>query len=136
MKNAEVPASNSLVFQTLKTVAISMIFTAIAMLILAIFVTYGTMSEKTVSVCVTAATFICVFASGFAASSAMGKNGWLSGLVAGVIYVIVMLILGWITLGDSSLSNETTKMFIISIVSGVIGGITGINFKRKRKVRR
>jgi len=136
MKNAEIPVRGSMMLQTLKTVAVSMIFTAIALLILALFVTYGNMSEKAVSICVAAATFICVFASGFAASSAAGKNGWLSGLVAGIIYVIVMLVVGWITLGNSSVSNETVKMFIISIVSGIIGGIMGINFKRKRKLRR
>lgn len=136
MKSSEIPVQGSLVLQTFKMVAVAMIFTLIALLILALFVTYGNMSDKAVLICVEAATFICVFLAGFAVSGAVGKNGWLSGLVAGVVYVIVILIVGWISLGDSSITNETSKMFIISIVSGIIGGITGVNFKNKRRLRR
>lgn len=133
MKNQETPVGGSLMLVAFKKVLVSMFFTAIALFILALFATYSNMSEKIVSACVAAATFICVFASGFTASGATGKNGWLTGLIAGIIYVIIMLIIGWITLGDSSVSNETLKMFGISILSGTVGGIAGVNFKRKKR---
>jgi putative membrane protein (TIGR04086 family) len=119
----------SSVIATFKTVIISMLITAVALIILAALVAYGPVSEKTAGICVTVAMIISVFASGFITSKKGKRRGYLSGASAGIIYVLIMLVVGFLAFGSVSLGTETIKTFVIAVVSGAAGGVFGVNFK-------
>ena len=116
-----------------RTTVKAMVFTAAALLLLTLFAAYGDIPDNTLSACVKAAAFISVFCAGLMVAGKRRKAGWLSGLVTGVIYVLVMIFAGFIIFGDFSLSADSVKMFFASIIGSVLGGIIGVNIKRKQK---
>ncbi|MBQ6907988.1 MAG: TIGR04086 family membrane protein [Clostridia bacterium] len=128
-----VESGGSIIVIALKTVIKAIAITAIALLALALFVTYGNVSEAAQSGCIIAATVLSVFLAGLSAARRRAGAGWLSGLIAGVIYVIIMLVAGFLVFGDFSVGADTLKMFALSIISGIAGGILGVNIKAKRK---
>lgn len=130
---AENISSPNILFVALKTVIKAVVITVAALLILTLFVTYGDMSDAAVSGCITAATVISVFASGFFVSRSRPRSGWLSGLIAAAVYVLFILIIGFFVFDGISVGADTLKMLLVSAVSGVAGGIFGVNFKKKRK---
>ena len=128
-----VETGGGIVVIALKTVFKAVVITALALLVLAVFVTYGNVSDAAQSGCISAATVISVMLAGFATARKKAGAGWLSGLLAGAIYVIVMLLVGALVFGGFSVGADTVRMFALSVVSGVVGGILGVNFKGKRK---
>ena len=78
------------------------------------------------------AAFVSVFSAGFMTARKRKCAGFLSGLVAGIIYVLFALILGSVITGSFSVSAETVKMLIVSVLGSVIGGIFGVNIKKRK----
>ena len=133
MKKVETIHRNGVFLIALFSVIKAMAFTAAALLLLTYFMAYKGMSDTAAGACIKAATFLCVFAAGLFTSRKMGRSGWLAGLISGVIYVLAMLLLGFFISGGFRLGANTFKMLIISVSAGVLGGITGVNLKRKKK---
>ena len=128
-----VETSGGIIVIALKTVIKAIVITALALAVLALFVAYGNVSEAAQSGCISAATVLSVLLAGFSAARKRAGAGWLSGLIAGIIYVVIMLLAGILIFGSFSVGADTLRMFALSIVSGVAGGILGVNFKGKRK---
>lgn len=134
MKNQAIISGEGNIFTTAFGMVIkAMLITAAALLLLTLFMAYGNISDSVAEACVDAAAFISVFSAGFMCGRRRNRAGWLSGLVAGGIYVLLMLIFGFIILGDFAVSGETLKMLLLSMVGSVAGGIFGVNFRKKRK---
>ena len=133
MKKVENIGNRGVVMTALLSVIKAMVLTAAALLLLTVFIAYKGMPESAASVCIKAATFLCVFAAGLFTSRKMRHSGWLSGLISGVIYVLAMLIISFFILGRFQPGANTVRMLIISVLAGILGGITGVNLKRKKK---
>lgn len=133
MNRAQTSYRGGVIGAALKTVLLAMVFTAVAILVLALFVTYGNVSGAATDGCITAATILSVLLAGFFTARKKAGAGWLSGLVAGLCYVTVMLIAGFLAFGGAQFGADTVKMLIIAVLSGMVGGIAGINFKKRRK---
>ncbi len=133
MKNVQSIDNHGTLFTAFVTVLKAMLFTSAALLLLTAFIAYRGMPEGAVTPCVKAATFLCVFFAGLFTSRKIGHSGWLAGLISGSVYFAVMLILSFVLLGKAEIGADTVKMLIISVIAGVLGGITGVNLKRKKK---
>ena len=72
-------------------VLIAIFFTIIALLLLTCFVAYGNIPDAAVSLCVKAATVISMFSAGFMTARKRRKSGIVSGVIAGSIYVLIMI---------------------------------------------
>ena len=72
------------------------------------------------------------FASGFTASKINGKNGFMIGLFSGAVLYVLFLLVSLIVSGGA-ISLVSFFRLIIMLVCSAIGGIVGINFKRKKK---
>lgn len=69
----------------------------------------------------------CIF--GFKSGKQSEKKGFLSGLITGAVNILALLFLSMIF--KCLPSSKTLLYFLILIISSVLGGILGINFKRK-----
>lgn len=71
------------------------------------------------------------FAGGVTAARLAGKNGWLMGLLCGGLLFFVLLLAGGFAPLRSIETHPLIKMAIM-LFSAAVGGIVGINLKRKR----
>ena len=133
MNKVEVFVEENLFVSALKTVVLAIVFTIIALLLLTAYIAYGDISEESAVLCVKTATFVSMFSAGFMTARKRRKTGLLSGLVSGGIYVLIMLMAGLLVVDGFSVNGETLLMYLISVLSSSIGGIFGVNFKKKNK---
>ncbi len=74
-----VESGGSVFNAALVTVVKAVVLTAFALLVLALFVTYGNVPEQAQNGCITAATVLSVFLAGFWTAHKRKGAGWLSG---------------------------------------------------------
>lgn len=120
-------------YANIRRILISVLAAVAVMLVLAVlfalamsFVTVPAMALNAVSIVLLALTG---FISGYFASKAIRKNGLQIGLICGGILSFLLFVL------STSLSNDfgwlcLSKMLVL-IVAGAIGGVLGVNGKRK-----
>jgi putative membrane protein (TIGR04086 family) len=59
------------------------------------------------------------------------SNGWLSGIITGLLYVGIVYLIGYLIFERFSINTLNALPFIIAIIIGALGGVIGINMKRK-----
>ncbi len=71
------------------------------------------------------------FVAGFCASKISKQRGLLTGLICGAVISLIILLAGLAVLKDSIGGLALTK-FAASIAASAIGGVVGVNTKRRR----
>jgi len=104
--------------------------TAIAFLAFAMLVTYTDMSERSLPTVVAVTTFLSVMVAGFDAAKGAHHKGWLWGMGAGFIYVLIMAIIMVVMLPTFAVDGRTFTVIVLGIAGGGLGGMLGINLKR------
>ncbi len=61
---------------------------------------------------------------------AIKKSGMLYGGIVGMIYISLLYTLSSIVNGNFSLTSDSIILIFVSIISGGLGGIIGVNLKR------
>ncbi len=85
-------------------------------------------SYEAIAAATYAITVVClIFASGLNASRA-GSKGWLNGLVAGAIFLVLLFLFSSFVSGGFDFNIFLLKLPIFLLIS-LISGIIGINFK-------
>ena len=110
--------------------------TAIIFLAYAMLITYTDMSEKNIPIVVAVTTLIAVVTAGYDAARGAGKGGWLWGMGAGTIYIVILAAIMMAVLKDYSIDSRTVLLIALAIAGGGLGGIVGINVKTKKAVSR
>lgn len=72
------------------------------------------------------------FAAAFYAARKIGSRGYLTGLICGIATFLIVMLLS-LMISKDSIGYNTLFHFIIIVISSLIGGILGINFRRDRK---
>lgn len=111
----------------------SIIFTAIFLFIFAFLLTIYDASDSVIIIMSMIAWCIGAFTGGFAAAKAYGKNGLIMGFCSGIIMFLLLTLIAMIV-NSSGLTIQSFIKLILSVVSACIGGVMGINLKRKRKL--
>ncbi len=123
----------SIFLQTIKSVIVSMFFTAMALLLLALLVTYGPVSESVINICVKAATIISVFFAAMMGAGKIKSKGWLVGLLTAITYIFLMFCIAELAFENTFFGGNNFKNIFACILAGMFGGILGVNLKRKNK---
>lgn len=118
---------------SLKNVIVSFLMTAILLFISAIVVTYLSASETVIDGLVLVITAFCVLWGGFRSSRHLGRQGLLSGAVSGLIYMTLLYFVGSLIFGELTFAPRIGLSMLIGVGCGAIGGIVGVNTKRRRR---
>lgn len=121
----------SSIIALISSVAIGYAVTAIVFIGYAILLTYSDMTDKHTEFVVTITTLISVIVVGFDMGKAAKYKGWLWGVIAGLIYAIIMVLIGFFVSENYLIDGKTYATLAISLAGGGLGGILGINFKEK-----
>ena len=101
------------------------------MLVFSVISVVGDLGEAFATPFASISAAVGCFVSAFFASRRLGVGGLLNGLICGgVMFVITLLISLW--LDEGGLTVNTLFNFIIMFLSGIIGGIWGVNQKQKK----
>ena len=118
------------IIRLLSGVMIAYAITCIAFIGYAILLTYSSVTEQNISLVVTVVSIISVIVAGFDAAKGAENRGWMWGIGAGILYAVILLMIGaWVNRGFLSDTRSLTLM-IICIAGGGFGGVLGINLKK------
>lgn len=115
----------------LSGVIIGYAVTAIIFIGYAIVLTYSDITDRNTDLIVTLATLISVIIAGFDTGKNAKYKGWLWGVIAGLLYAIIMVLLGFFISEGYTIDGKTYATLAISLAGGGLGGILGINFREK-----
>lgn len=115
--------SNRLTF-ILKSLLISYLFTAGLLLLLALLLYRFSLSERIVSLCITAIYILVTFLAGFLAGKKEGSRKFLWGLLMGCLYFLVLTAVSLVVNhGFSGLSGSFFTVLVLCAGSGMLGGM-------------
>lgn len=117
----------------LKNVALSYVATLILLLIFAFLFTYTEIPVDCVSPAVFVITLFSVMFSAVLTGRNAQEKGWLVGLMSGFVYMVILYILGSIFFADISFNINGILMIFCGMFFGAIGGIIGINNKKRTR---
>ena len=107
--------------------------TCIFFILCALLLRFTPMTEDTVPLIVTISCVVSVAFSGFDAAKAAESQGWLWGLIAGAIYAVILLCIGAWAIQGYRVDLRGVTLIALCVAGGGLGGIFGINFKKKKK---
>ena len=81
----------------------------------------------------TIAVAIGAMVSAYYSSRKIGKKGYLTGLLNGLVFFTVVTFIALI-INKGGLTSNTLFRFIIVFLSSLIGGIAGVNKKQKKYI--
>jgi putative membrane protein (TIGR04086 family) len=126
LKNSEEePIINNWVI--LKGVFRSFIILIITSSIMAIFSTFiFDLNSYLLNLLLISINIFIITYNGFYVARRVNKNGWLNGGLSGLVFMVIIILLGLISIPISS--GYIFLLLFLGLIFGSIGGIIGINF--------
>lgn len=113
----------------LKGSAISISITLILLIIFAALLTYTNINETSMPSVIIIVTTISILIGSQITTSKIKKNGILNGMIIGGIYILILYMVSSIVTKNFSLNNYSIIMIAVSLITGGLGGIIGVNKK-------
>ena len=111
--------------------AVAYAITCIVFIGYAILITYTDMSIDSLPLVVTVTSIVASLIAGYDAAKAALRRGWLCGLVAGFLYALVLVIIGYWVGQGFAFDLRTITTLLLAIAGGGLGGVIGINFSKR-----
>lgn len=113
----------------MKTVLTAFLITVILMGLLAVIICYTPISEAAVTPSVYVLNYFSVFMAGLFSAARAKKRGFMTGGLAGGLYMLLVYALGYILFGGIEFTKNVLMNVIYCVALGVAGGVVGINLK-------
>ena len=113
----------------LKGLALSLLLTMFSIFILSLVLLYTPFKESNIPLFNTIIMIISITIGSIYASIKIGEKGWMNGGIVGVAYFLILVLLNYLFMKSFVLDLYLTGKFILSLITGIIGGIIGINIK-------
>lgn len=105
--------------------------TCIIFLAYSMLITYTNMTEQNLPMVVAVTTLLSVMIAGFDAAKGAERKGWLWGMAAGLAYILILTGLMMNVLQSFAVDTRTITSVVLALAGGGMGGILGINLKRR-----
>lgn len=123
--------NSSQIICMVKALAIAYAITCIVFITYAILLTYTSMTEQNVPLISLICTVVSAAVAGFDMAKSAKNKGLIWGLLAGIFYVIILFVIIILSGGNFEFSGGKITTFLISLAGGGIGGVMGVNMKKK-----
>ncbi len=122
------PLQDSAWFISLKGVFLALVFSLIALLVIALVLYLTALPEKIATYLVYGVSIVAILWGSAYTTKRVGARGWLHGGIVGAAYVLLMLG-GGLLLSDSAELNWSLaiKLFL-GFIFGAMGGMWGVNY--------
>lgn len=112
-----------------KGLIVSLILTIIALILLALILKLTSLSQFKLPMLNNLVLIVAVAIGALYASKKSKENGWLMGALIGLVYYLFIILLNFIFIKDANFSLLLILKLLMSVFSGAIAGIIGINIK-------
>ena len=126
---AEIKTESSRLHSLISGVLVGYAITCIIFLGYSMLITYTALTEEKMPLVAAGATLISVIVAGFDAARGAEDKGWFWGIMAGLIYAVIFIIIMMIVAKSFSPDPRTLSALVLSLAGGGLGGVIGINFK-------
>lgn len=110
-----------------KGLLIAFILSIIFVIIISLLLRFTNLRESKVSLLNNIAVVLCIVIASFYTSIKVKENGWLNGGLIGFFYYLVIIFLNVVFLRTLDTSVLLFAKLVLATVTGIIGGIIGIN---------
>ncbi len=107
--------------------------TVAVLLLASLLLTYTPVSESLIPAIAILTAVLSAVVAGLVASRSVKSRGWFTGMLAGILYSIILYLFSFLASDGFHFSAYIIVMSVISMFAGAIGGILGINLPNKRK---
>ena len=121
---------NNAILSLTKGTVFSYLLTVIVFIVYGILLAYTEVTEKNIQMVVMITTVVSVLIGGFIASKGVNSKGLLFGMLVGLVYAIIMIMISFCVLPVMKITSKMIMIIILSISAGGIGGIIGINTRK------
>ncbi|MBU5439654.1 TIGR04086 family membrane protein [Tissierella sp. MSJ-40] len=112
-----------------KALLLSYIMTCILILVFSMLLTFTSLKESRIPLLNTIVMIISITSGSVYAAMKVKEKGWINGGIIGVIYYLILMFLSFLFIKPFILDIYSISKFVIALVTGVIGGVIGINLK-------
>lgn len=107
------------------------VISLLCFIIFAVVINSSNVQESSIPPTVQTIKIISVAIAGLLASFAANSRGWLKGGIAGLIYILLVLVITSIVSSESVSFSAILNDAFMAFVAGAIGGIIGVTLKSK-----
>ncbi|NLM12715.1 MAG: TIGR04086 family membrane protein [Epulopiscium sp.] len=114
----------------LKANIVAYMITAIFFIGSALLLTYTSLPESSIPAIAIVTTIISVLVAGYDTAKGAPSKGWLWGLIAGLVYAVILIIVSTTVGKELMMTRNTATLLIMAGAGGTLGGMIGINVKK------
>lgn len=103
-----------------------------SMLVLSAGIVYGPLKNETADKFINLIYYTTCIICGFMSSVNQKKRGWLNGLIASASYFVV-IVLSVVAVSRAQFGISFLLRLFLTFIFGIVGGIAGVNKRKKRK---
>ena len=119
-----------------KGVLFAYVLSVFLLLISSVLITYSPIPDSFIGLIVKLTIIVSVTYAGRRVAKRSGQHGWLTGAVTGLLYTVLLYIIGSLATVNFTITGSTLTSVVLGFAFGALGGIWGINSKSKYKRRR
>ena len=110
--------------------AVSLAISVLFMCVLAVFVFFLNVSDRTTTMLIFVLSALAVFLGALLLAKNIPSRGLINGLILALIYFLVLSAVSFAVTGGISLNSTNLFRFLATLFAGMLGGILGINGKK------
>ena len=113
----------------IKGIIVSIIFSLISLIIFATILTYTDLSESTIYPVIIILSALSILIGSSLSTIKIKRNGLLNGMIIGGTYILLLYLISSIVNTGFHVNTYTIIMMVAGVLTGIIGGIVGVNIK-------
>ncbi|GMQ57863.1 hypothetical protein AN1V17_22580 [Vallitalea sediminicola] len=117
--------TQKIIVNMLKAIMIGYIITILCVLLLSFIVYKYDLSNSQINIGRIVIIILATIIMGLLTGRSIGKNKWMYGAIAGVIYFVIFVIASVIINKNSGISGGAISLFFMCVGSGTLGGMLG-----------
>ena len=125
----KVEIKNNNILKIIKGTVLSLLITLVLLFIYSIVLTYSNVKENGINTTITIITGLSILIGSGTAVSKIKTMGIINGGIIGALYISILYILSSILEVGFKLSIYSLIVILVSIITGMLGGIIGVNLK-------
>ncbi|EOD00668.1 TIGR04086 family membrane protein [Caldisalinibacter kiritimatiensis] len=113
----------------IKGVILSFIITLVSFIVFALILTYTNITESVIPTVDSIIMILSIAIGSIYVAFKVYKKGWLNGAIVGLAYIAILIAIRRLISGNVQYNVYLLVKVAISIITGVVGGMIGINIK-------